>query len=184
MKSYGYFYILNHIAMAVDAPSKEAGFKALVELDMFNRASVFVLPDGEPRAAQLIRELTDALYPKSADTQPTIEQRMMLVQALHDQELEKIVGGIRFFVPFAYTKEVLCDTFGFFDKGDALSVPYFLRHMFMADQAVFCNGKLTSFAHAVGHGEVTPTDSQYGLFPAQAYGKDNIPEKYKHMPLF
>lgn len=184
MKSYGYFYILNHIAMAVDAPNKEVGFKALVELDMFNRASIFTRPDAEPRAAKLVRDLTDSLYPKSADTNPTVEQRMMLVQALHDQELESIVGGIRFFVPFAYTKEQLTEQFGFFDNGESLNVPYFLRHMFMDDQAVFCDGKLTSFAYSCAHGEVSQTARQYGLFPAQAYGKNDIPERYKHLPLF
>ena len=183
MKSYGYFYMLNHIAMAVDAPNKDVGFKAMVELDMFNRASIFTRPDAEPRAAQLVKDLTAAIYPVG-DCRPTIEQRMMLVQALHDQELEKIVGSIRFFVPFAYTKEELCDTFGFFDNGDTLSIPYFLRHHFMDDQAVFCEGKLTSFAYSCSHGEVSKTARQYGLFPAYAYGKNDIPEQFKHLPLF
>lgn len=184
MKSYGYFYILNHIAIAVDNASKEAGFKDLVQLDMFNRASIFTRPDAEPRAAKIVRDLTEALYPKTADSNPTIAQRMMLVQMLHDQELENIVGTMRFFVPFAYTKEQLTEQYGFFDNGDTLSIPYFLRHMFMDDQAVFCDGKLTSFAHAAQHGELTPTVRQYGLISAQAYGKNDIPEQFKHLPLF
>lgn len=184
MKSYGYFFVLNHIALAVDDPVKENGFKKLVELDMLNRASTLTRPDAEPRASKIVRDLSEALYPKTADTSPTVAQRMMLVQMLHDQELEKIVGGIRFFVPFAYTKEQLTEQFGFFDNGEALSVPYFLRHMFMAEQAVFCNGKLTSFAAAAEHGEISKTDMQYGLICAQAYGKNDIPEQFKHLPLF
>lgn len=184
MKSYGYFFILNHIAMAVDAPDKDVGFKALIELDMLNRASTFARPDAEPRAAKLVRDLTQAIYPPSADKQPTVAQRMMLVQALHDEELAGIVGGMRFFVPFAYTKEQLTEQFGFFDTGEALNVPYYLRHMFMDDQAVFCEGKLTSFAHSCAYGEVTQTTKTYGLFPAQAYGKNDIPEQFKHLPLF
>lgn len=184
MKSYGYFYVLNHIAMAVDAPNKEVGFKALVELDMFNRASILTRPDADPRVTKIVRDLTEALYPSATDIHPTVAQRMMLVQALHDQELESIVGGIRFFVPFAYTKEQLTDQFGFFDNGDGLNVPYFLRHLFMEDQAVFLDGKLTSFANSCIHGEVSKTARQYGLLPAQAYGKNDIPERFKHLPLF
>lgn len=184
MKSYGYFFILNHIAMAVDAPNKEVGFKALIELDMLNRASIFTRPDAEPRAAKLVRDLTQAIYPPASDIYPTVAQRMMLVKALHDEELESIVGGIRFFVPFAYTKEQLTEQFGFFDNGEALNVPYYLRHMLMEDQAVFLDGKLTSFAYSCSHGEVTQTARTYGLLPAQAYGKNDIPEQFKHLPLF
>lgn len=184
MKSYGYFFVLNHIAMAVDCPDKHVGFKNLIQLDMLNRASKLALPDAEPRAAQLVRDLTDAIYPKSADSNPTVEQRMMLVQALHDEELAKIVGTIRFFVPFAYTKEVLTDTFGFYEQEQTLHIPYFLRHHFLEDQAVFCNGELTSFANSCSYGELSQTARQYGLFPAYAYGKNDIPDKFKHLPLF
>lgn len=184
MKSYGYFYVLNHIALAVDTQDQTAGFKSLVELDMFNRAGILVMPDAEPRARQIVHDLSAALYPKSADTVPTVEQRMMLVRVLHDSELTRIFGTMRFFSPFAFTKEDLTTRFGFFEDGERLIMPYFIRHLILQDQAVFCEGKLTSFSYAMSHGEVDKQAITYGLLPATAYGKNNIPEQYRHLPLF
>lgn len=186
MKNYGYFFILNHIALAVDAASKEAGFKDLVELDMFNRASVLVVPDAEPRGRQIAHDLTAALYPQAADCVPTVEQRMMLVQALHDQELEKILADIRFFVPHAYTKQMLITRFGFYAEPDqqALNMPYYLRKHIMSDTAVFCEGRLTSFSDACSNGHITENMRDYGLLTAQAYGNDNMPEMFQDLPLY
>ncbi|QYW03602.1 hypothetical protein pEaSNUABM14_00302 [Erwinia phage pEa_SNUABM_14] len=186
MKNYGYFFILNHIALAVDSASKEAGFKDLVELDMFNRASVLVVADAEPRGRQIANDLTAALYPRAADCVPTVEQRMMLVQALHDAEIEKILGNIRFFVPHAHTREDLISRFGFYVENDqpALFMPYYMRKHILSDTAVFCEGRLTSFRDACSNGTVTENIRDYGLLTAQAYGKDNVPEMYQDLPLF
>ncbi len=180
MKNYGYWYVLNHIACAVDAASKEAGFKDLVELDMFNRASILVLPHAEPRALQLIRDLSESLYPNS-DINPSVEQRMMLVQALHDAELKKILGDTKIFVPHVYTDQQLMIDYGFFRKDDKspMFMPYYLRRHIMASQAVFCEDRLVSFESACSTGEITSDVRRYCLLPAQAYGSDSMPEKYR-----
>jgi len=182
MKSYGYFLVLNHIALAVDNPSKEAGFKSLIELDMFNRASSIVLPDAEPKGFKLAKDLTEAIYPASADVQPTIGQRMMIVQALHDQEVSALLGDTTIFVAHSFTNDELMTRFGFFHDGTdtALFMPYYLRKHIMADQAVFCEGKLTSFDYACSNGAITPHINSYGLLTAQAYGHDTMPAKYRH----
>lgn len=183
MKSYGYFFLLNHIALAVDRTDVVEGFKDLVQFDMFNRASIFVLDDAEPKAKKLVRDLTQALYP-CGDAHATVAQRMMLVRAILDQELDLIIGGIRLFVPYMYTKEELCINYGFFDDGNHLRIPYFLRMLIVPDQAVFYNDRVTSFSDVCTNGEVTRTDKEYGLFPGYVYGHDNVPEKFQHLQLF
>ncbi len=184
MNKSGYFVILNHIAHAVDHADKEVGFKDLIELDMMNRAALSMLRADahlHPEVRRLMTDLTQALYPPVSDINPTIEQRMMLVQAMFDSELEKILGDIRIFLSHSFTQDVLIERFGFvqINQEPELYYPYYLRQHIMTDQAVFCDGELTTFAHACAHGKISPLMIQKGLLPLRAYARDTMPDKYR-----
>lgn len=189
MDAYGYFSLLNRIAHGVDSASKEAGFKSLVECDMLMRSSLAQYPeDFSARTANLVGSLKDSLYPTAADFNPTIDQRMMIVEALLDSEIELIVldEGAPF-NPHYYSKHLLVRRFGLHpdeQNNGRLRLPYFLRKALSPELNVFVRDDVPAkFGLAIGEEDITPEMYYRGLFPVYVYGKGSLPAKLRHLPL-